>query len=393
MDLQLSHAAVAALFVLTTTLGAQWTWIVDASNGTGSHFTDLPQAVAHASDGHRIVVRKGDYRPPTFGKALQIIGEPGSRVPATNDNSVFSIIGLAAGKVAVVQGLEIHGHFLGSLPPYVGSLNVWDCAGVVVLADLTILSTSNHGGIRVKNSSAVLLGNSLVRPLLVVEKSRVAATSCRFRAYHLLTGPATYGIDAYDSFVELTDCSAFGTEGFGHVGSAPAVRMDRTALVLRGDGFSRYVGGTYNGQPQSPSIDGSSSSSLVVDPAVVLTPPPVRLTTTTIRRMPALAAAGGELGHRIDLDLYSPTGEWYGVFAALPSPPFSIPPFGDQWMDFASEFLLLVGVQGSSEHAKHPVPVPNDPSLRGLPLVFQSLGGSLAQASLTLSNPAPVVLH
>ena len=55
---------------------AQQTWIVDASGSSGSHFTDIPPAIAAASDGDVIRVRAGQYS--TFriaGKSLRIIGD------------------------------------------------------------------------------------------------------------------------------------------------------------------------------------------------------------------------------------------------------------------------------------------------------------------------------
>lgn len=50
-------------------------WIVDASNGPGTHFTDLPQAIVAAADGDTILVRSGNYTPfQLTGKALWLRG-------------------------------------------------------------------------------------------------------------------------------------------------------------------------------------------------------------------------------------------------------------------------------------------------------------------------------
>ena len=40
---------------------AQQTWIVDAANGPGAHFTALAPAVAAAAGGDRVLVRSGVY--------------------------------------------------------------------------------------------------------------------------------------------------------------------------------------------------------------------------------------------------------------------------------------------------------------------------------------------
>src|SRR6185436_11478551 len=51
------------------------TWIVDQSNGPGTNFTNLPQAVLAASSGDTIIVRAGTYTPfNVTGKALTILG-------------------------------------------------------------------------------------------------------------------------------------------------------------------------------------------------------------------------------------------------------------------------------------------------------------------------------
>ena len=65
---------VVAVLSLTAVATGQRTWIVDAANGPGTDFVDLPPAVAAASDGDRILVRGGVYSPTTISKALRIQG-------------------------------------------------------------------------------------------------------------------------------------------------------------------------------------------------------------------------------------------------------------------------------------------------------------------------------
>ncbi|MFQ5505706.1 MAG: hypothetical protein ACE5F1_13050 [Planctomycetota bacterium] len=48
----------------------QKTWIVDKSNGPGTHYTDLPPAVAPAAHGDTIIVRKGTYKTSWGGTKL-----------------------------------------------------------------------------------------------------------------------------------------------------------------------------------------------------------------------------------------------------------------------------------------------------------------------------------
>jgi hypothetical protein len=51
-----SHVALA--FLLTSVAAAQRTWVVDSMGGIGSHFTDLPPAIAAAARGDTILVRR-----------------------------------------------------------------------------------------------------------------------------------------------------------------------------------------------------------------------------------------------------------------------------------------------------------------------------------------------
>ena len=57
----------------------QTIWIVDAANGPGTNFTNLPAAVAAAQSGDTIVVMPGNYKPfDVTGKALTILGSGAS---------------------------------------------------------------------------------------------------------------------------------------------------------------------------------------------------------------------------------------------------------------------------------------------------------------------------
>ena len=65
---------VLLLALLASPLCAQRTWIVDANNGPGTDFTDLPPALAAASSGDTLIVRPGNYQGGTTAKALRILG-------------------------------------------------------------------------------------------------------------------------------------------------------------------------------------------------------------------------------------------------------------------------------------------------------------------------------
>jgi hypothetical protein len=377
-----------AVSLLTATLSAQRTWIVDAAGGPGVDFTDLPPAFAAVRDGDRVVVRRGSYGPARLDKAVQVVGESGATVESVNlAGPPLEVTGIAAGRTCVLRGLAFRGTWRGP------ALQVRANAGLVVLADLTIEGLASPG-LDVADCHAVALANSLVRPNLAVAHSTISAAGCTFRAYHEgeAGGRMAVAIVATSATVELAQCIASGSDStILHAPSTPAIVAESTSLLLRGDAASRYTGGTLTGHPPSPSIDGRGSSTLVVDPAVALVPAPVNLVSIAHRRMGSLTARGGAAGSTLDLDLYSPAGDLHALFVALPVPPFPIPPFGVQWMDVASEVLLVLGVQGGSEHTTFSFVRGTDPALRGLALAFQALSGPSLHA-LALSNPAIPVL-
>jgi pectin methylesterase-like acyl-CoA thioesterase len=74
----LLHAAGAALLSLAA--GAQ-TFVVDAANGPGAHFTEITAALQAVPEGAVLRVRAGDYASFTIdGRSVTVLGEPGAVV-------------------------------------------------------------------------------------------------------------------------------------------------------------------------------------------------------------------------------------------------------------------------------------------------------------------------
>jgi len=367
--------AIFAVLLIPAALTAQQTWVVDANNGTGTHFTDFPAAFAAVAHGDRVLVRPGSYNPGRLDKAVRLVAEAGAVV--TLNRTDFLITGIPAGRVCAVQGLQFQSRFLAT-----ASVCVHDNSGPVVFANVRVELQSGHIGIHVARTKAVTLTDVVVRPQLTVEESELSATRSYFGPYP--TGPVTVGVSGYKARLDLTHCIAAGFNGFGHAPGTPAVQVASTSLVIRGDSSSVYIGGTYGGNSWSPSITGNNDSTLVTDPAVVLSPAPQKMLSITTQRLAALCAYGGRLGGTLDIDLFSPAAHVYALAVALPAAPFDLP-FGRQWLDLPSEIILLFGVQGASEFTRHTYPVPGAASLRGLALGFQALSGT--GAVLELTNP------
>jgi hypothetical protein len=149
-------AGVSMVFVLAVTAAAQNVLVVDAANGPGTNFVDLPAAVAAAASGDRIDVRAGHYAPfHASGKALRITGAgaaltivDGAPNGAANADYV-TIDGVPAGAVFRMEGLAIRPNLSGGQPGFFfppasvsptvkARLSIGASAGSVVLSDLDV---------------------------------------------------------------------------------------------------------------------------------------------------------------------------------------------------------------------------------------------------------------
>src|SRR5262245_49008798 len=75
-------------------------WIVDAANGPGTNFTDLPTAVSSVAAGDVLRVRAGLYAMFQISNAITILADPGVTVGQSRWLSIA--INTAAGPVAIV---------------------------------------------------------------------------------------------------------------------------------------------------------------------------------------------------------------------------------------------------------------------------------------------------
>lgn len=113
-------------------------WIVDAANGPGTNFTDLPPAVAAAQSGDTILIRAGTYSPfSVTGKALTIRGAGAvSAVVSHAASQQTSIASVPAGSPFYVSGVAftpVGGAWSGT--PTLGAVGA---STDLVLADVTV---------------------------------------------------------------------------------------------------------------------------------------------------------------------------------------------------------------------------------------------------------------
>ena len=113
-----STLGVFALSCLSTcsSMAAQATWVVDALDRPGTHFVDLPPAVAAASPGDVLLVRYVDplvaaYSATTIQKGLTLIGVGGGR---PGISGALTIGGLPHDQHVVVRGFRLAPFDVGS---------------------------------------------------------------------------------------------------------------------------------------------------------------------------------------------------------------------------------------------------------------------------------------
>src|SRR5262249_11991463 len=108
---------IAASAVLAGTTLAQRSFVVDAANGPGTNFTDLPQALAQAQHGDVYIVRPGFYSPCSTDKGVSLLGLgatiSGSTAPALVVQNLpagrtFAMRAFAVNTVGATSAIALH---------------------------------------------------------------------------------------------------------------------------------------------------------------------------------------------------------------------------------------------------------------------------------------------
>ncbi|MFK7740898.1 MAG: hypothetical protein AB8H80_11300 [Planctomycetota bacterium] len=163
MTMQQAAATATATILLAIGLAGSLTsqsttWVVDANNGPGTHFTDLPPAVAAAAPGDIVVVRYVDplitaYTAPTIDKALTVVSE-GGRAGLVGPLVVQN---LPAGEDVVLRGLRLAPFATATGTTGSSRFVIWFNDGSVHLQDCVrdAVATMFSPGSQISNSSLV----------------------------------------------------------------------------------------------------------------------------------------------------------------------------------------------------------------------------------------------
>ncbi len=385
---------VSLCSLCVSTAFAQQTWIVDASNGPGSHFTGLPSAVAAASDGDTLQVRAGSYAVFSTSKALRVLGSPGAQF---NPGILGSFPGtvlihdLPAGRTFLMKGISFppvwyqlvplihlrnnkgHVHFdyvSIATGPFSLGLEIDSCSQVswshstwnsrVRFLDSTVVCSevSAHNlGMAGANPPVI----SAVRCDLLVSASQFrGVTGSRSTPFVLYAGPALHLIDSV---------ATFGAE---------------TSLIA---GLKGPLG------PAAPGAVIATGSKIDVDSRVAITGGIVSNRPVTTRSIPGLRVNGGGPGAILAATHYGTPGSSAWILIANPGPLVTMPiGFDVVGLDPASLIVAGGGVVAANRQFGVQVSVPSNPLIDGTPIATQGVEFTAA-GGLLLTLPVTVVLH
>jgi len=384
MGSQTPCTVMFALILTLPALSAQRTWIVDAANGTGTDFTQLPAAISAAKDGDIVLVRKGTYSGQiSTSKAISLLGEPGATM--TSDSWLW-ITNIPKGRRFVVKGFVIQ------------ALVLKDNKGRVHLEGLVLNTTA-----LIENCAGATLNDCRVAGGLVVRQSKVVVSRGMYRGFNAGSSGrdpvySTPGLQAVSSEVMVSEVQVTGGNGATHLLTvpllpSPAVLVDASALTVAGS--STLTAGVFTGFP-AWALQGSNRSRLTLDSNATVTSSGgakahTGFTAVSVRGLPALSVTGAGLGGTVTVQLRSPQGDSFVLALGLPTEPQPVPPLGDLWLAPGSLTVLAAGIQGSTGTFQLGAKAPATPSLRGLDFGLQALDGT--SALIELSNPAVSILH
>lgn len=365
-------------------LPAQQTWIVDAAGGSGSHFSDLPPAVAAAAPGDIVLVRysTASYSSVTLRRGITIVGEErGSTYPRYPRLQSIILEGLPSSETIVLARFTF------------SSMTMRNTAGRVVI-------DGNEGGVpmliedcadvvirNLSNSAGYLYATT-------IRRSRVTFEGCDLEAAGGGMFAAQFPTITAEDSVLLVHTSEIegGIEYFNifctRSGRAtPALSLIRSTAFL-GRGTLLTGGGWVNNCPGNTapfscyySVLGGSGT-ILADPGATFgcpVDPSVRLWRTRIWMVTNGSAVRGS---SMDVRLEAPSGT-FALLVASFAPPRRLPsPLGEIGIDPTAFVVLTARSVGISGELRHPMPVETG-------LHFGTVFAT--QAGLILPSGQPVV--
>lgn len=354
--------------------GLAQTFIVDASNGPGTNFTDLQVAVHSVPDDAVLIVRPGFYLTLIIdGRSLTVFADPGV-------NTVLQEVrNITANQRVVLRGVT------GS----VSALVVDRCAGLVVL----------DGGIDIRNNPTTATGGLLQAQAcaqLMIRDARwsfggIELTNCKavIEDCHLFGGRTVFqqpGITIRGGSVQLSRCRVRGGDlvpGTPAQSGGPAILMQGGELRILDDGTGSLTAGS--GTVTPPTIDGTGAVRLDPLLPVPTIAPGINLTRLS---MPSLSTTGAALGGTTTAALSGPPGECAAILFGMRGTGFTIAGIDDPfWLDPAALAWVAFGVLQPGQPITTQLQVPNQPLLVATRVGWQAVVCD-PSAAAQASNPS-----
>ena len=338
------YVKIFAVTLLAASLSGQQTWLVSCGGGPGVHFTDLPEAVAAAAPGDVIWVF-GDaawpcpafqgYEAVVIDKPLTILGANGNSntqgyywQSGTYVLGMIEIRDIEMGERVTLCGIGIGspGLFFASGPPF--GIDAYDCAGEILLEDVSVWSDSNGGAtLRLHDCESVILHNCNMRlggePADIVDSTVLFTNSVIRHSAPFAFGGNQYtfmqtapGAQLTNSTLTLVASEIRGASALnlpGEFQSRTGVLLDGS--VLRVGPWSEVLGGN-PGVTSYREVTGGGASLIYVDPQGAVPFPPVSATQPqpVTEPMPATAYDAAFPNAEFQYLIAGPPGG-YGILA------------------------------------------------------------------------------
>lgn len=393
---------VAAL--AATAMAQGRTFVVDAANGPGTDFTDLPPAMAQAQHGDVYLVRAGAYSPTAVTKGVRLLGQ--GRPTIGPGVGMFSdalfVTNVPAGETFAMRGIDVRHADQAS-----GGMECNSIHGHVHFEDVGFYftSTTNDPGATIDIQACPEVTFTRCRSH---GYARLANAEVWFVDCHLRGNDETPNLGAHPAIVHVIGGigAMFSLAGGTYVGgnstriqeAVPGMVLTFGTMVLTGDASTTIQAGTGPSGTSAGAIL-AADCTILLEPSLTLIPSggaqPIvewRRGTVRLQRRPlaCLTTSPATLGARLQGTLRASVGDTFLLACSLAHDAFTY----HDWrllVDLQSHVGLGYGVMTATTFSFN-VQVPNDLSLRGAPFAFQAGVFHAATSELGLSNAALVVV-